>query len=131
MAGRTVQLRIGGQTYRVVTTASDDELTRLAAVVDKKLATVVPAGRPVTPQAMLLAAMALAHDLEEERAKTQAVARRAHTAFGTILERVDGVLAPRGGAAPDTDEEPAALNVHGALQSLGPLGLPVGPGDGG
>ena len=29
MAGRTVQLRVGGQTYRVVTSASDEELQRL------------------------------------------------------------------------------------------------------
>src|SRR5688572_11332684 len=63
MAGRTVQLRVGGQTYRVLSSAGEEELQRLAAVVDQKLASVVPPGRPVTPQAMLLAALALAHDL--------------------------------------------------------------------
>lgn len=92
MPGRTVQLRVGGQTYRVVTTASDEELQRLAAVVDQKLATVVPAGRAVTPQAMLLAAMALAHDLEEERERGVAIANRARGAFGRMLERVDAAL---------------------------------------
>jgi cell division protein ZapA len=94
MAGRTVQLRIGGQTYRVVTTASDEELQRLASVVDQKIATVVPPGRAVTPQAMLLAAMALAHDLEEERARSAALAERARGAFGRMLERVDAALGP-------------------------------------
>lgn len=102
-----VQLRIGGQSYRVVTSASDEELQRLAAVVDQKLATVVPPGRAVTPQAMLLAAMALAHDLEEERARADqqrsrveaermnaaAIAERARGAFGRMLERVDAALA--------------------------------------
>jgi cell division protein ZapA len=92
MAGRTVQLRVGGQTYRVVTTASDEELQRLAAVVDQKLATVVPQGRAVTPQAMLLAAMALAHDLEEERQRGAAFATRARGAVGRMLERVEAVL---------------------------------------
>src|SRR5262245_53687098 len=94
MAGRMVQLRIGGQTYRVVTGASDEELKRLAAVVDQKLGEVVPPGRAVTPQAMLLAAMALAHDLEEERARADeerarsaAVAERARGAFSRMLER--------------------------------------------
>jgi cell division protein ZapA len=92
MAGRTVQLRVGGQTYRVVTSASDDELQRLAAVVDAKLATVVPAGRAVTPQAMLLAAMALAHELEEERSRSAAVATKARGAFGRLLQRVDAAI---------------------------------------
>jgi cell division protein ZapA len=92
MAGRTVQLRVGGQTYRVVTSASEDELQRLASLVDAKLATVVPPGRPVTPQAMLLAAIALAHDLEEERSRSRAVAERARGAFGRILERVDAAI---------------------------------------
>jgi cell division protein ZapA len=113
MAGRTVQLRVGGQTYRVVTSASDDELSRLAAMVDQKLATVVPAGRMVTPQSMLLAAMALAHDLEEERARgegalgdleaerarNRVLAERARGAFGRILERVDAALGPDRGEA--------------------------------
>jgi cell division protein ZapA len=92
MAGRTVQLRVGGQTYRVVTSASDTELKRLAAVVDQKLADVNPAGRPLTPQMMLLAALALAHDLEEERTRSTAVVAKAREAFGRILERVDGAL---------------------------------------
>lgn len=99
MARRTVHLRVGGQTYRVVTSADDEELARLAAVVDQKLAAVVPAGRSVTPQAMLLAAMALAHDLEEERERATRIAGRAKDAFGRILQRVDAVLSA--GAAPD------------------------------
>jgi cell division protein ZapA len=101
MARRTVQLRVGGQTYRVVTSASDDELQRLAAVVDQKLATVIPPGRAVTPQAMLLAAMALAHDLEEERARSAQITGRAREAFGRILTRVDAALTTTAaGAAP-------------------------------
>jgi cell division protein ZapA len=92
MPGRTVQLRVGGQTYRVVTSASDDELLRLAAVVDEKLAAVVPPGRAISPQAMLLAAMALAHDLEEERSRSVEVTTRARTAFGRMLKRVDEAL---------------------------------------
>lgn len=96
MAGRTVQLRVGGQTYRVVTTASEQELQRLAAVVDDKLAAVVPPGKPITPQAMLLAAMALAHDLEEERARTRALVGRTRVTFGRILERVDQALGSDG-----------------------------------
>ncbi|MFT3773804.1 MAG: cell division protein ZapA [Minicystis sp.] len=103
MPGRTVQLRVGGQSYRVVTSASDEELQRLAAVVDRKLAEVVPPGRAVTPQNLLLAAMSLAHDLETahreldaERARSAALADRARGAFGRMLERVDAALGQAG-----------------------------------
>lgn len=92
MGGRTVQVRVGGQSYRVVTSASEEELHRLATMVDEKLAAVVPHGRPMTPQALLLAAMALAHDLEETRSKAEATSARAREAFGKILKRVDTAL---------------------------------------
>lgn len=108
MGRRTVQLRIGGQTYRVVTSANDDELQRLAAVVDAKLATVVPPGRTPTPQAMLLAAMALAHDLEEERARSAAISGRFRDAFGRILQRVDAALSVPSGKG--------ALGAEGATE---------------
>jgi cell division protein ZapA len=112
-AGRTVQLRVGGQTYRVVSSASEDELKRFAAMVDQKLAEIVPGhdggsrpptagGRVVKPEAILLAAMSLAHDLEEERARSPAAAARARGAFGRMLERVDAALgsAPEGAGSP-------------------------------
>lgn len=100
MARRTVQLRLGGQNYRVVTSASDEELQRLAAVVDKKLAEVAPGVRTVSPQSMLLAAMALAHDLEEERARSARLRDRAREAFGRILARVDETLSNLPGSQP-------------------------------
>ena len=92
MAGAAVQLRVGGQTYRVVSSADESQLKRLAAAVDAKIAAVVPPGRAVTPQALLLAAMALAHDLEEERARGRAAVDRTRGAFDRILERVDAAL---------------------------------------
>ncbi len=115
MAGRTVHLRVGGQTYRVTTSSTDEELQRLAAVVDQKLATVVPPGRMVTPQAMLLAAMALAYELEEERSRTATVAARARGAFGRMLQRVDAALDATEGADAAT---PGAVPVPAARSSV-------------
>jgi cell division protein ZapA len=112
MQGRTVQLRVGGQTYRVVTSASEDELRRLAAVVDQKLAAVVPPGRAVTPQAMLLAAMALAHDLEQAQAHTAAFTAKARGAFGRLIERVDAAL---------DETKPAVATGEAALATKLPL----------
>src|SRR5262245_32761534 len=125
MAGRQVSLRVGGQTYRVVTSASEEELQRLAAVVDGKLSEVVPKGRPVTPQAMLLAAISLAHDLEEERARSQDLAARARGAFGKMLERVDAALAAPADKAPAsiprTSSPPAAERTQHAGIELRPV----------
>lgn len=93
MARRTVQLRVGGQSYRVVSSANDEELQRLAAAVEERLAPLMQPGRSMMPQqAMLLAAMALAHDLEEERARTSTLKIKFREAFVRILARVDQAL---------------------------------------
>jgi len=120
MAGRTVHLRVGGQTYRVTTSASDEELQRLAAVVDQKLADVVPPGRAVTPQAMLLAAMALAHDIEEERTRSDAIKAKARRAFGSMIERVDAALGQDRGAGEPKPRAPAELFHDGAASGPKP-----------
>jgi cell division protein ZapA len=136
MPGRTVQLKVGGQTYRVVTSASEEELQRLAAVVDAKLATVVPPGRAVTPQAMLLAAMALAHDLEEERERSSAVSAKlmgTRGAFNRMLARVDAALAPM--AAPavpaGVSMAPSPLPLTTSSRPPAPLVPSVPPGPAG
>jgi cell division protein ZapA len=107
-----VQLRVGGQTYRVVSSVSEDELQRLAVVVDRKLAEMVPPGRNIRPENILLAAMSLAHDLEAahrdlelEKARSSALTERTRGAFGRMLERVDSAL----GTLP---AEPAALPLR-------------------
>lgn len=92
MQAEPVELRVGGQTYRVVASASQDELRRLAAIVDDRLRTITPPGRPVAPQALLLAALALAHELEEERAKSQNLATRSREMLGSILTRIDAAI---------------------------------------
>lgn len=100
-----MQLRVGGQIYKVSASATEEELLRLAAVIDGKLG-----GRPATPQNMFLAAMAIAHDLEEAQAKADAVTRRSRDVVGRVLQRVDLALvsldgqtagaSPSGGGSP-------------------------------
>jgi cell division protein ZapA len=94
VSGRTVELRIGGQNYRVVSSAPEADLQRLAQTVAAKLAEVSPRGRPVPPQAMLLAAMALAHDVESERAEREALERRTRDLLRRALVRIDDALEP-------------------------------------
>lgn len=96
MSGRAVELSVAGTSCRVVTTADDAELAALCAMVEEKLAAVLKSGRPVTKQAVLLAAIALAHDAREQRARADAIAARAKQALGRVLAGVDEVLAQTG-----------------------------------
>jgi cell division protein ZapA len=91
MERRTVQLRLAGQTYRVVTTATDSELKRFASMIEDKLSA-LPRGKALHPQALLLATLALAHDLEEERARSQRIEARARETLARLVERIDAAL---------------------------------------
>jgi cell division protein ZapA len=100
MERRTVEVRIAGQSYRVVSSAKQADLNRLAEIVSAKVAEVTPRGRAVAPQAMLLAAMALAHDVEAERDQRTSVERRTRDVLRRVLVRIDNAMEPLE-AAPD------------------------------
>jgi cell division protein ZapA len=87
-----VQLRVAGQNHRVVTTASDGELKRFISVIEDKLTEVNPRGRSLHPQSLLLATLALAHDLEEERDRAQRIEVRAKETLSRLVERIDAAL---------------------------------------
>lgn len=99
MERRTIELRIAGQPYRLVSSAPREELQHLARMVETKLTELGPKGR-AQPQAVLLAAMALAHDVEAEREKRSALERRTRDMLRRVLVRIDDALE----AAPDGDE---------------------------
>jgi cell division protein ZapA len=100
MERRTVQLRVAGQTHRVVTTAADADLKRFVAIIENKLSEVNPRGRAMPPQALLLAALALVHELEEERARSTRLETRAREALGHLVQRIDAALADEESGAP-------------------------------
>lgn len=87
-----VELRVGGQTYKVVATAAEEELRRLADVVDARLRELTGPGRQVAPQTLLLAALSLAHDLETERARRRDVETRSRDMLRAVLARIDAAL---------------------------------------
>lgn len=92
MDGRAVSLRIAGQSYKVVSSASEEELQRLADAVSAKVDALTPPGKGPAPQAVVLAAMALAHELEQERARRLQVERRAKDMLRSVLGRIDDAL---------------------------------------
>ncbi len=87
-----VELRVGGQTYRVVATAEEADLHRLADVVDERLRTLTAPGRSVAPQSLLLAARSLAHDLEDERTRRLRSEQRAREMLSSLVSRIDAAL---------------------------------------
>jgi cell division protein ZapA len=103
MAGRRVDLRIAGQSYRVVSSASEEELRRLAARVDEKVSEMVPAGKTAPPQALVLAAIALAHEVEVEQGRRRALERRSRDMLRRVLVRVENALDTDGPEGPPPD----------------------------
>ena len=92
MERRAIQLRVAGQTYKVVSSADEEELRHLAELVDERVGTLVPKGRVVPANAILLAAIALAHDLEEERGRRTTLERRTRDVLRRVLMRIDHAL---------------------------------------
>jgi cell division protein ZapA len=92
MAGSPVELKVGGQTYRVVASAEETELRRLADLVDARLRGMTAPGRPIAPQALLLAAISLAHDLEEEKQKRAQLETRSKEMLRSVLARIDAAI---------------------------------------
>jgi cell division protein ZapA len=92
MSRRVAEIIIAGQSYKVTSSAEAEELDRLAAAVSERVVASTPAGRAVTPQSMLLAAMSLAHDLEQERSKRVAVERRMRDWLRRVLVRIDDAM---------------------------------------
>jgi cell division protein ZapA len=93
MERRTIELRIAGQSYRVVSSAAAEELRHLAEIVEAKLEEVAPRGK-AQPQALLLAALALAHDVENERDRRESLERRTRDLLRRVLVRIDDALEP-------------------------------------
>jgi cell division protein ZapA len=91
MDGRPVSVRIAGQSYKVVSSANEEDLQRLAETVSARVEALGD-GKAAAPQAVLLAAMALAHELEEERARRLFVERRARDMLRRVLGHIDDAL---------------------------------------
>lgn len=104
-----VELRVGGQTYRVVGSTSPEELRRLAGVVDGKLRE-MSSGGALHPQSMLLVAISLAHEIEHERTLRRKSEQRSRELLTTLLDRVDAALetVDEDASAPSHDEHPEA-----------------------
>ncbi len=92
MSRRTVVLKVGSRECKVTSSASEGELERLGALVSARLAEVSPPGRPEPPNALLLVALGLAHELEDARSRVDVVESRSRDMLRRVLLRLEGVL---------------------------------------
>lgn len=92
MARPAVEVNVGGHLYRLVASAGEQSLQRYAGLVNERLRELTGSERAVHPQAMLLVAMALAHDLEEERARHRELRAQAEESLRSMLARVNAAL---------------------------------------
>jgi cell division protein ZapA len=100
---RSVELKVAGQSVRVVSSAGDDELQGLAGVINRRLAEMGPSARS-QPQSLLLVAMALAHDLEEERERRASLEARTRGLLRSLLGRIDAVVSDGESSEEDLSE---------------------------
>lgn len=118
MAGSPVELKVGGQTYRVVASAEETELKRLADLVDVRLRSMSAPGRPISPQALLLAAISLAHDLEEEKRKRVQLEARSKEMLRSVLARIDAAIEASDEKA-EADGDPDPSDAPPPIELLG------------
>jgi cell division protein ZapA len=98
MSETVVQLKIAGQSYRVVSSATTDDLARLAHRVEEAVRSVTVRGRQPSEQDMVLASITLAHEVEQEREARQALERRYEAKLRQLLAQVDAALAQNSAA---------------------------------
>lgn len=107
MTKHQVQVSVAGQEYRLVTTLDEGTMRRLAQTVEARLQGLGP-GQQLHPQALLLVALSLAHDLETERCEKERLTARSSAMLARLLDQVDSALG-------SVDEHGRPLPVrHGA-----------------
>jgi cell division protein ZapA len=104
-----VELKVGGRTYRVVASADRVALERLADQVDVRLRELAGAGGALQPNALLLAAISLAHDLDQERERRIKLECRSREMLTGVLARIDAALEEETAEDPDEYGDDADL----------------------
>lgn len=85
------EIQIGGVAYRVQSSADTSELSKLAAVVEARLSD-LPASQRHDHRSLVLVALSLAHDLEQERIAHQALRASVAQRLTGLVSRIDDAL---------------------------------------
>jgi hypothetical protein len=83
-------------------------------LVETRLQRLTTPGRPVSPQSLLLAAISLAHDLEQERTRRLELETRSREMLRSILSRIDTALEEAEKAHESAPTQPDAAELSPA-----------------
>lgn len=86
--GTPVDVRVGQKSYRVVSSSDPKTLERLSGLVEEKLTAVGSRH----PDALVLAALALAHDIDRLERENNQLRHRLRERLTALVARVDDVL---------------------------------------
>jgi cell division protein ZapA (FtsZ GTPase activity inhibitor) len=87
-----ITVRVGGAYYQLRTDMSPDEVNRIVEYVDKKLREVDPKGLLPPAKASVLASLAIAGELLQERSGNADGARDVLRRLRTLHDTLDGAL---------------------------------------
>ncbi len=92
MERRAIQLRVAGQTYKVLSTSDEDELRHLAALVDNRVGALVPKGKrcPGTRSCSLPSPWRTIS--RRKRSVRQSLERKMRDVLRRVLMRIDHAL---------------------------------------
>jgi cell division protein ZapA (FtsZ GTPase activity inhibitor) len=110
--GQSAQLQIGGRNYQVVSSASQEELDRLATRVEQALTQVGAAGSLRADRGLLLAALRLAHEAETAEAERQAEKNHYKQQLGHYLNQLNEILGRKPSADRHRRVPPRKFEVH-------------------
>jgi cell division protein ZapA len=96
MDRRTIELRVGGQSYRVVSSAPEEDVRRAASMLSAKVEEI-----GASKNGLFLAAIALANEAISERERRVSIERRTRDLLRRLLARVEHALEPLEGDAQD------------------------------
>lgn len=133
MSKQAVTVSVAGHAYRLVTSLDAAALQRHAKDVERRLGKLAP-GQQIHPQALLLVALSLAHELEAAGDEMAALKERASARILDMVQRVDnaldhldeeaepldGSVDSEGSAAFDADGLDAGDPESGGLDCSGP-----------
>lgn len=91
MEKQKTEIRVGGQTYTLLTDEAPETVERLAAAVNEKLNVLLAGGRVSLQQALILTALELAQDAENQRAAAQNLKAQ----IGDYLEDAERAMTER------------------------------------
>jgi cell division protein ZapA len=91
MSKQAVTVSVAGHAYRLVTSLDAETLARHARDIEQRLGKLTT-GQQIHPQALLLVALSLAHELETTRQGTELWKQRASERVTDMIGRVDIAL---------------------------------------